>query len=73
MKAGRIMTNNIIINRKNDGTNGYIPRLKHNRVKKAWNGLRSGKILIRKSKWLADRVYSGLYLLLFDAISLYGY
>ena len=73
MKGGIIMTNNNIINRKNDGTTGYIPRLKHNRVKKAWNGLRSGKFLVIKSKWFADRVYSGLYLLLFDAISLYGY
>ena len=44
------MTNNNIINRKNDGTTGYIPLLKHNRVKKAWNGLRSGKFLVIKSK-----------------------
>ena len=44
------MMDNVIISRRNDGTNGYIPHLKHNRVKKAWNGLRSGKILIRKSK-----------------------
>ncbi len=40
---------NIITSRRNDGTNGYIPRLKHNRVKKTWNRLRPGKVL-RKSK-----------------------
>ena len=46
---GDHMMENTIISRRNDGTNGYIPRLKHNRVKKAWNGLRSGKRL-RESK-----------------------
>ena len=67
------MTNNNIINRKNDGTNGYIPHLKHDRVKKEWNGVHSNKNLISKSLGFPDHVYSGLYLLLFDAISLYGY
>ena len=40
----------IIALRNNAGTNGYVPRLKHNRVKRAWNGLCSVKKLVRKSK-----------------------
>ena len=40
----------IIALRNNAGTTGYIPRLKHNRVKRTWNGLSSSKKLVRKSK-----------------------
>ena len=45
-----------IVTRNNTGTTGYIPRLKHDRVRKAWNGLkpwnglRSDKSKLRKSK-----------------------
>ena len=35
----------IIALRNNTGTNGYVPRLKHNRVKKTWNHLRRAKKL----------------------------
>ncbi len=39
-----------INSRRNDGTNGYIPRLEHKRAEKAWNGRRSWKKVLRGSK-----------------------
>ena len=50
----------IIALRNNAGTNGYIPRLKCNRVKKTQNGLRFVKIS-RESKRFSKFVYSGVY------------
>ena len=39
-----------INSRRNDGTNGYIPRLKHKRVIKGWIAYRSWNKVFRESK-----------------------
>ena len=39
-----------INSRRNDGTNGYIPRLMHKRVIKGWIAYRSWKKVSRESK-----------------------